>query len=498
MGIESLLEEKGHKKRKVTLEDHARGREKARKLPGFFYLGTDLETGDRIFLTEEARSHHVHLVGGSGGGKTSFIESMIFHDLERGRGLVFIDGKGDIRTLRHIYGMLKHLGREKDLRFFSLAHPELSNTYSPLTNGTATQVKDKLIGSILWSEPYYRKTSELATQTLMRAVFSTGMRCTFEDLDLLLTKKNSIDLLSKLTSGIVGRKLEQYKEEFDKNVRDLRGFSTDINLLINSEFGELFDTVNPEIDFIRAYKNSEVIYLAINKRGLSETAQRLGRMILKDLAYASDYFDTQIQPPERKFFPCYIDEMDAFIYDYFIDFVAQARSSGFALLLSHHSLSGDLQEYGKGFLNKLLDNTNMSLFLRQRSNESVEQCSNVSGTRKAASESYQTEQKAALFGSQKTLTGFGNIYIENQYHIDPNIIRNLQTGEAYCVVSQPKVRAWVQLNYIPPIPWEGDFEKIKVSLPELYTRVKLFSDTDRARASKEKPAAPSSEKTAEK
>jgi len=396
MGIEALFEGvKKKKKQEVTLEDHAKAREKLRKKkPGFFYLGIDLETGHRIFVTEEARRLHTHIVGSSGSGKTSWMESMVFHDLERGRGLVFLDGKGDIRTLQVIYGFVKLLGREKDFRFFSLAHPELSNTYSPLTNGTATQIKDKLIGSILWSEPYYRKTSELATQTLMRAIFDAGMRSTFEDLDLLLTKKESIDLLFKgVKDGLVRRKLKQYQEDFDRNLRDLRGFSTDINLLINSEFGELLNTVNPEIDFIRAYLEDQIIYIQLNKRGLGETAERLGKMMLKDLAYTSDYFDTQMNPPDRKFFPCYVDEVNAFVYDYFIDFVAQSRSSGFVLNLAHQSLSGDLQEQGKGFLNKLIDNTNINVFLRQRANESVEACANVGGTRTVASESVQTEEK---------------------------------------------------------------------------------------------------------
>ncbi len=478
MGMEDLLAEKKLKKRTVTLQDHARGRERARKLyPGYFYLGTDLERGDPLYLSDELRTQHIHLVGGSGSGKTSFIQSMIFHDLQRGRGLVFIDGKGDIKTLRDIYGIVKFLGREKDFRFLSLAHPEISNTYSPLVNGTATQIKDKLIGSILWSEPYYRKTSELATQTLMRAIYDAGMRCTFEDLDLLLTSKESIHALSKLAkSRIVARKLEQYQNDFDKNLRDLRGFSTDINLLINSEFGELFNTVNPEIDFIRAYQNSEIIYLAINKRGLSETAERLGRMILKDLAFASDHFDTKVDPVERRIFPVFVDEVDAFVYDYFIDFAAQARSSGFALLLGHHSLSGDLQQFGKGFLNRLVDNINTSIFMRQRSNESVEQCSNISGTKKVASESYQTEDKNALLGMKKALTGFGNIYVENQYHLDPNLIRTLQTGEAYVIVSEPVLRHLVKLNYVPPVPWEGVLEKMKADIPEKYTRIPLSLD----------------------
>ena len=477
MALERLFTKDEKRKKKVTPKNHERGRREARKNDKFFYLGTNLESGRPVLIEEEGRRKHTHVVGSSGSGKTSFLESMVYHDMERGRGLVFLDGKGDIRTLHILYEFARALHREKDFRFFSLAHPELSNTYSPLINGTATQVKDKLIGSILWSEPYYRKTSELATQNIMRAVFDAGMRCTFEDIDYLLTKKEATDRLLKFAKDpLVVRKLRDFRNDFERNLKDLRGFSTDINLLINSEFGGLFNTVNPDINFIRAYQNNEIIYLQLNKRGLTETAERLGKMILKDLAYTSDYFDTQTEPMARKFFPCYVDEVDAFIYDYFIDFVAQCRSSGFVLTLAHHSLSGDLNEQGKGFFDKLMDNMNINIFLRQRSNDSVEACAHVGGTTKVVSESYQTEEKQSFFGKQMTPTGLGNVFLKREFNMDPEAIRNFRTGEAFCVVSEPEVRRWVVLNHLALVPSGGGYQKTEVDSPKSYQRIPLFDD----------------------
>ena len=193
MAIENLFSRKKEReKTKVSLEDHAVGRGRARRLEGMFYLGRDLETGDAIFLSDEAREKHMHIVGGSGSGKSSFMESLAFHDLERGRGCVFISGKGDTTTRDALYGFAKFVGREKDFRYFSLIHPEISHRWSPFVRGSATQVKDKLIGSILWSEPYYKKTAEDACQTIMMGVFDAGMRCTFQDLDVFLTEKDSV------------------------------------------------------------------------------------------------------------------------------------------------------------------------------------------------------------------------------------------------------------------------------------------------------------------
>jgi len=496
LGIENLFSRNQEKKKRIiTLEDHAVGRRKARRKPGMFYLGRDLETGDPIFLSDEARKKHMHIVGGSGSGKTSFMNSMTFGDLECGRGLVYISGKGDTTTRDALYGFAKFLGREKDFRYFSLIHPELSHRWSPFVRGSATQVKDKLIGSILWSEPYYKKTSEDAVQTIMMALFDAGMRCTFQDLDIFLSEKESIDfLLTRVKNPIVRRALQKYQKNFEKNLKEMRGFSVDISLLITSEFGQLFDTVNPDIDFIRAYEENQIVYIELNVRGLSETCRRIGRMLLKDLAFASDYFDTHSSAGERKFFPCFVDELDSFYHHDFGAFASQSRSSGFALTLGHQSLSGNLKEYGPGALNEIIDNTNISVLLTQRANESVEQAANISGTKKVVSESYQTEEKQQFLMAKKAPTGQGNIFLKNEYNIDPNAIRSLQTGEAYCVVSEPPMQHLVMLNYVPPLPLDGDFPKIEVKTPEIFDRIPLPNFTDpspafkKAKVRKQTPA----------
>jgi type IV secretory pathway TraG/TraD family ATPase VirD4 len=147
------------------------------------------------------------------------------------------------------------------------------------------------------------------------------------------------------------------------------------------------------------------------------------------------------------------------------------------LTLGHQSLSGNLKEYGTGALNEIIDNTNISVLLTQRANESVEEAANISGTKKVVSESYQTEEKQQFLMTKKSPTGQGNIFLKNEYNIDPNAIRSLQTGEAYCVVSEPPMQHLVMLNYVPPLPPET-FPKIAVKTPEVFNRIPLPSFTD--------------------
>ena len=56
-------------------------------LPGVI-LGHHLESGERIDakLTEDYRARHMYVIGRSGSGKTNLLRTLIFQDLEAGRG----------------------------------------------------------------------------------------------------------------------------------------------------------------------------------------------------------------------------------------------------------------------------------------------------------------------------------------------------------------------------------------------------------------------------
>ena len=139
-------------------------------------------------------------------------------------------------------------------------------------------------------------------------------------------------------------------------------------------------------------------------------------------------------------------------------------------------------------MNEIIDNTNISVLLTQRANESVEQAANISGTKQVVSESYQTEEKKELFGTKKAPTGQGNIFLKNEYNIAPDAIRSLQTGEAYCVVSEPTMQHLVMLNYVPPIPLDAPFPTLEVTTPETFHRIDLpnFSEAQEQRFKKVK------------
>lgn len=134
---------------------------------GITFIGYNAKYKTPAFITDDERLRHVEILGSTGTGKTSsLIFPMLKQDMEKGRGIILIDAKGDLSATKTVYQLAKDTGREKDLLFFSATETDKSNTYNPLLLGNPTQLKDKVIGIIEFTEPHYKRECESGLQTL--------------------------------------------------------------------------------------------------------------------------------------------------------------------------------------------------------------------------------------------------------------------------------------------------------------------------------------------
>ncbi|HEX3046518.1 MAG TPA: type IV secretory system conjugative DNA transfer family protein, partial [Bacillota bacterium] len=170
-------------------------RENAR-LKNSVFSGTDSKSGKPLYITDEMRSLHCHLLGTTGSGKTeSVIFPMLFQDICRGRGAIIVDAKSEIKFFKKIYTYhLRENPTEKkqEIYIVNLGNPEFSNTYNPLLRGNAVELKDRIMGSLVWSEVFYKKKAEEILLVLFLALESIKKRVTFRDLYILLTVKAAV------------------------------------------------------------------------------------------------------------------------------------------------------------------------------------------------------------------------------------------------------------------------------------------------------------------
>ena len=179
-----------------------------------------------------------------------------------GRGVIFMDGKGSRENEKSIRKMVQDAGREKDFLFFSLGSPERSSTYNLLQYGDASQLKDKIMAVIEWSEPYYKGLCRRVLQNIFMELERSGQRLTLPEFSAKIKDKpENITALGELSK---------------KDYEDASRIRDEIEALVNTRFGKLLDVQKGEIDLLDAYKNRKIVYFALDTQSYQDTAACLG------------------------------------------------------------------------------------------------------------------------------------------------------------------------------------------------------------------------------
>lgn len=450
------------------------------------YLGQSLNTRRPIFLTNDQRQLHCEIVGSTGTGKTeSVLLPMLAHDIAHKKGAIILDGKGDLELYERICWIVKKSKRSEDFFFFSLAHPEKSNTYNPLYRGNPTELKDKLVNSMAWGDEFYRRMAEQAALTLFNAIVSQGKRPKFRELHSYLTDINALKKLSEgMKDPVLKEDIATMVNRFKDNPKFLSGLMADLFLTARSEFSDLLDSGRPQIDLVRTYEKQQICYFALDLQKFTDTSRRLGRMVIQDIRTVSSYIQANIRASKRHFFPVFIDDASSFLELNFIDFLNKCRASGFAVTMIHQS-PGDLVFRGApNFQQQVIENTNIKIILRQDDPYSVEKFTKIGGTRRTIISTYQTEDK--MFG--KGLTGTGSVREGQTFRVEPDLIRGLKRGEAVTIWKSPNYFTdHVKLDFFGHNSYAGDIEKDKPKEQDEAPKEKVEEDKQKNIQSDSKP-----------
>lgn len=398
-------------------------------------------------LSEGQLNHHVHIVGASGYGKTVLLSHIIKQRIEQGKGLLFIDLKSDMETLLKFSKYVADAGRINDLQIFSLSEKAMSLPYNLILDGTATQLRDRIIQSLNWSEEYYKNQSGSFLLRLLLllcwlrdnggAQFNLGtiLNCSSK-VQTVIDFGNKVPLANSAMKSIAQDLVDFLKDKDSYN--SLSGLRAQLESIVMSDFGDLIATDNPGIDLFDTYKSSKIIFLFLDSRRYGETAKAIGRFILQDLKNVSARVDAEIPKVDRKPFSVIIDEFSDLASEDFIGFLDRARSSRMSVVVAHQEIC-DLQRISPEFAGRLMGNTSTLYAFLQKRPESAEIISGMAGTRAAWKSTVQSER---FFGVDIP-TGNKSLREVEEFVIHPNLIKTLRVGKCVCVKKYPSSRAYL-------------------------------------------------------
>jgi len=413
-----------------------------------------------VDVSDDLLMRHTAIVGQSGVGKTTLGEFLIWQQVARGGGFIFIDAKLDSKTRNRIGYMMDIAGRSDDLYILNVDDPSNSNTYAPILFGDADEVSDRLLNLLPVAEnnpgaDYYRQSSGLALTVIAGALKAAKMRYHMADIGMMLQSARALSELERLTpSGTPERRhlqifLDQYRKydkrsgvqiDIEKMKSVLGGTGMRIAKFAQGKFGQVFNTYAPEINLTDIVMNNKCLYVMLPTMGKATSAFQLGKLILSDLRTA--VYNVQASHESKRPNPPFLvlaDEMGSYVMSAISTLFEQARSANMMIVPAFQTFA-QLSTVSKDFADLIIQNTWNKVFFKCASNDSAEQAADIIGLAKKFSRSLSASEnegnsasssKASPMASKSSGAGLAESFREVEEHrVSPEQIKALPMGQS--------------------------------------------------------------------
>ncbi|MBK4737842.1 type IV secretory system conjugative DNA transfer family protein [Noviherbaspirillum pedocola] len=436
--------------------------------PDGLLIGFSTDSGQPVYLPDEDLMRHGFILGQSGVGKTQLGKLLMFQQIQRGGGLMFIDGKLNADDIQTIYQYCRWAGREDDFLVLNPGNPEISHTYNPILRGDSDEIAARILSLIPSTEnnpgaDHYKQSANQGITTLVAALQAAGLAYNFIDFTILLMNHKAIEELeTKLKKTVPNHPatknlslfLEQYKGggkpgSAAENMVDIKrmketfgGVGGRMYMFGTGKFGTVLNTYTPEIDLFEAIRSKKIIYAALPTMGKNEAASNFGKMLLGDLRTAISW--TQALPEAERPNPPFLTFMDE-VGSYAVQSLArpfeQARSAAISLFPAAQTLA-NLEVVSPDFKEMVMGNTWTKIFFKLGTQKSAEEAADLIGMTMAETMQMATSQSSSESQAAITLAPNGNVgdgagmtttaRLEEKYRVSPDDLKSLDKGE--CIV----------------------------------------------------------------
>lgn len=385
-----------------------------------------------LLIPDKVRTTHTQVLGTTGCGKTeSVILPWIVQDLQKGYGVLIIDGKSDSDFLEKLYGYTKKLNREKDFKLFSFSNIPKSHSFNPLSNGSAVEVAEKVFSSFKFESEYYKNIQYkvfLNLVTLAKEVTTPSFSLIHSLLTDMTLLENYLNRCTNPRAKASLLKLMSLKTT--EREERTSGLEAQLSHFVQGECAALFEEGENTISINQALARGEVIYFQLPTMLYPVLSQATGRLVLQSLqsAVAKRHLSTN---KDNKLFSVYLDDFQDYIYEGFGSLLNKSRSANIAMVFSHQSL-GDLEKVSTAFRDVVLTNTNIKVIMRINDPATCEYFSKSFGTTASFKTTDQIED--GLIG--KTTTGKGTLRKVEEFIFHPNVFKQIPIGSG--IISIPK------------------------------------------------------------
>ena len=434
-------------------------------------LGTS-RNGSHVSVAEAELAAHGLILGASGSGKTTAMQTILQQQIRRGRPVVAIDMKGSPAFARQLA-----VAAAAAARPFRLWTPDGPSHWNPLQHGNASELKDKLICTERFTEPHYQRAAERYVQTVLQVLqqISPGPGPSLGQVVALMDPRRLPAILRLVPRPLADRVQDYLAGLTPDQLSAIRGLQTRLAIMTESHTGQYLapagagsprlGDAGPSVDLRAALDGSEVVLFSLNSSRYQSFASQLAAMVVQDLICTTGTrleglgSEPGFEPVGARSEPgcepvglgsgrgiepgleqatiasrrgleqatIAIDEFSGIGGEHVVALFARGREAGVGVLLATQEMA-DLDRAGHGIRDQVLGSTAFKLILRQDVPASARLVAQIAGTEKAWEETRQIG--GTLFPGP---AGRGTRRQVDRFVVDPNEIQSLPTGEAILI-----------------------------------------------------------------
>lgn len=296
--------------------------------------------GDRPFGVHLAdRLHHLHIIGQTGTGKSTFLLNLALADAEAGHGLCLVDPHGDLALALHRHLAIPH-------HYFDLADPTCPYGYNPLARvplSLRPLVASGLIDTLRkqWADAWGARMEHLLRYAVLALLDQP--RADMRDIVRLYVDK---EFRREVVARIADEQVRAFGTvEFPKMnyVGAADGVASIANklgaFLSNPVIRRAVCEPKQPLRFRQMMDKGEVLVVNLGKgRVGTDMANVMGGLIISTAMLAA-FSRHGSDETARRPFMLHVDEFPSFTTEAFTSLLSEARKYGLALTLAHQNIS---------------------------------------------------------------------------------------------------------------------------------------------------------------
>jgi len=374
----------------------AEARDQGKTMLDRYLVGFEVDTGEAIWVDDDAICEHGAVFAKTGVGKTLWLESLMFQQMARGRasGLTFIDAKRDPGTLADIILMAVLTGRIEDLIVIDPFEPASSYNFvfttqrpdvkarkvlrcglPPTSDASVTKHYDRLASDAVYRVVRAMESLGLAWSVRDIAVALSAFGHAYPRLRSLLHEQHENDALIEL--GHMADTYRSPKGNLDpaRLTENLRGIASELHSISNSEAGEMFCVPRADLSLTDAIHRGKIIYYMLPRLEEAESAARMVKVFREDLEVSiGEVTSSRVHHLEDPHI-VFIDEGASTFGPTWANLFELARKGRFALLFGAQSVGGLMDEtmgLSEQFYERVIANVNLKVIMRLGDNKTAE------------------------------------------------------------------------------------------------------------------------------